>query len=226
MGTLLTGLKSLFFPPTCAFCGQPCGTSYYCGRCALPLTNEKRALTGVDVLYVPFAYTGGARHAILGLKKQRIRDYCLPLARFMCERMEQDGFDGCDLVTCVPIGSNSGFEREFNQSRLLAEYIARHFGIPFAETLRRVSDTVHQKELSAEERAEQISGKFEPLGGKLPAGGRLLLVDDVLTTGATVCEAASVLRKAGANRISVCCAAIVKRQNAAPRITERNSEEL
>ncbi|MBQ3141303.1 MAG: ComF family protein [Clostridia bacterium] len=210
MNKLLRALKDALFPPHCAFCGAPCGPSRYCG-CELPLhpTPHHAAESTVfaDAVFAPFLYRGGVRKAIIDLKRNRIRDNYLPLARFMCDTLRLARFS-CDVVTCVPIGKESLFEREFDQSQLLARYIASDLGIDYRDTLLRRSDKIHQKELSAQQRIQNIAGKFSLRSDADVAGRHVLLVDDVRTTGATAEECARVLKAAGAVRVSVCCAAV------------------
>ena len=109
-----------------------------------------------------------------------------------------------DCVCPVPLHGARQRGRGFNQAALLARELARRLGVEaFPNAVRRVRNTPTQTHLSAVERRRNVRGAFEPnpvLAGWF-AGRVVLLVDDVMTTGATVSEAASALRKAGARRI-------------------------
>jgi ComF family protein len=107
-----------------------------------------------------------------------------------------------DMLVPVPLHRNRLRERGYNQSLLLAREIGRRFGVPIDQNmLRRIRDSVPQIELTGTKRVKNVRGVFS-LGGD-PTGKRLLLVDDVLTTGATANECAGVLRRGGANRVDV-----------------------
>ena len=109
-----------------------------------------------------------------------------------------------DLVMPVPLHPTRLRTREFNQSLLLADRIARRLGLPLSfEHLERIRETRPQTELDRKDRARNVRRAFivrEPEGLK---GRRVLLVDDVLTTGSTVNDCARALHRAGAASISV-----------------------
>ncbi len=110
-------------------------------------------------------------------------------------------FDG---VTYVPLHPKKGRERSYNQSRLLAVSVARKLGLRVEHRcLRRVRLTSTQTRLSAEERKANVRGAFQAVTPEWIEGRRLLLVDDVMTTGATVNECARVLMQAGAYSVHV-----------------------
>ncbi len=104
-----------------------------------------------------------------------------------------------DLVVPVPLGRRRLRQRGFNQSALLARFA---FG-KYTEVLERVRETRPQSELSEKERFRNIKNAFKVKAGKNLADKRILLVDDVLTTGATAEECARVLRAAGAREVTV-----------------------
>jgi ComF family protein len=109
-----------------------------------------------------------------------------------------------DLVVPVPLHPKRRRERGFNQAAILASGLARLTGIPCCErALMRVSPTAPQVGLSDSERERNVRGAFSCRRKELVAGKKLLLVDDVMTTGATVRSACESLREAGALRVSV-----------------------
>jgi competence protein ComFC len=116
--------------------------------------------------------------------------------------LQSGGWDG---VIGVPLNGLRIRERGYNQSELLAEELGRELGVGVMRgVVRRVKRTGTQTGLSREERFENMRGAFEPgLGVEGVAGGHVLLVDDVMTTGATVDGCARVLKRAGARSVGV-----------------------
>ena len=109
-----------------------------------------------------------------------------------------------DCLIPVPLHPSRLREREFNQALLLCDYIGEKTHLPvFPEGLQRVRETTPQVGLSIKDRRRNIRQAFVPLDPEKIKGRRVLLVDDVLTTGATVNECARVLKRAGAKRVCV-----------------------
>jgi len=109
-----------------------------------------------------------------------------------------------DLVTCVPLSGRRLLRRGFNQSALLAKKVAKETGFRFApDLLQRHKAIMPQVGLSAQERIENVRGAFSCREGAAIRGGAVLLIDDVMTTGATSNECAKVLKKHGASRVDV-----------------------
>jgi ComF family protein len=112
--------------------------------------------------------------------------------------MEQEWFDSVEALCPVPIHWTRRLARGFNQAQLLAERISGVTGLPVIKLLTRVRPTVKQVGLSAKARAENMEGAFSPRNGWPLQGTSLCLIDDVMTTGSTLFEAARTLRNAGA----------------------------
>jgi competence protein ComFC len=107
-------------------------------------------------------------------------------------------------VIPVPLHPLKFREREFNQAELLARHLAKALKIPMeTKIVKRVSPTLTQTRLSREQRAANMTGAFAVAEKISPAGRRFILVDDVLTTGATTNACARALRKAGAGEVRV-----------------------
>jgi competence protein ComFC len=114
------------------------------------------------------------------------------------------GTDHWDFIVPVPLHSLKRREREFNQADRLAHYLSRATKIPVNNSiLERVTPTLSQTRLTRHERAENVRKAFA-LRGKIDLTGKnIVLIDDILTTGATTSACAAVLRKAGATKIQV-----------------------
>ncbi len=219
----------LLLPRRCALCGRVLGSVPDCPDCALELKIRARwqsdgphapppALGGGLVAWAaaPFWYDGGIRDALLRAKYQEqpwaaVQLGCL-LARqlFGAQVPVRAGVEvpvpfavppvDCDLLVPVP---SSGRGRSYNVPALMGLPLARALGIPMEErALLRTRQGTAQARLSREERLLNAAGLFRA-EGRYAAGSRVLLLDDVITTGATVAACARALRAAGAESVAV-----------------------
>jgi ComF family protein len=143
-------------------------------------------------------YEGVLADAIHQFKFYGLKRLSKPLGALLrcCDIQQVDG------IVPVPLSANGLKTRGFNQSLLIARVIAKHSGIPVCmDTLFKQKDTLPQIGLSAKERRSNVRNAF--VVKKKVEGLRLLLVDDVMTTGSTVTECAKQLRKAGAEEVMV-----------------------
>ena len=123
---------------------------------------------------------------------------------------EEKEFAGCDMVIPVPLHRARERERGFNQSEVLAEGISRVIGISLAkDILKRKRNTKDQTYLNAQQRAENVRGAFVVTQPENIDGKSVILVDDVMTTGATLNECARMLLEAGATRVFAATLAVV-----------------
>ena len=187
-------------PPICPQCGLPFpeGTEgHLCGDC---LSGKFRFL-----LHRSYGiYEGALKEAIHRFKYGRDLLLVEPLGDFLLEACEDLRSRGIDLLIPVPLHPRRLRERGFNQSLLLARHLSKRLGLPCeAEVLVKVKDTPSQTSLSPAERQRAVRGAFEVLKGERIREKRVLLVDDVFTTGATVNEASRVLLRAGAEEVLV-----------------------
>jgi ComF family protein len=189
--------------PGCArrFVGLPAGESCEACRGAPPPFEWVRAVG---------AYRDGLRAAIHALKFRGRVAVATPLAALLAERgaaligMAAAAPAPIDAVVPVPLHPVRFAERGFNQAELLAAPCARAWGRPLATgALVRTRPTRPQTELDAAERGANVAGAFAVRRPAALAGRRVLLVDDVLTTGATARAAARALREAGAAAVGV-----------------------
>jgi ComF family protein len=124
------------------------------------------------------------------------------LIRFLAAKISQGEITGFDLITAVPLTKKRRLWRGFNQAEILAEAISRKFGWPSRfDLIKRRYQTFTQVGLKAAERQSNVKGIFQ-LGNEINLEGKkILLIDDVMTTGSTINECAEILRKAGAKEI-------------------------
>lgn len=136
-------------------------------------------------------------------KYGRIKTLARPLSGFLIAALPRD--ERFDSVTAVPLHWRREWQRGFNQSDLLARELSRRCGIPAIRTLRRVRPTPAQAGLSNTARRRNMSSAFRQrrrAAGSLP-GKRILLIDDVMTTGSTAGACALALKRAGAARVAL-----------------------
>jgi competence protein ComFC len=172
----------------CFRCGRPSVMGETCGLC-----REATALSGVSV----GAFYGGAvKELIWQLKFHRLRLADQAAAELVVRRLPPAL--GAGLVTSVPVSASRYRERGYNQSELVGRMVARQLGLPYRPLLGRLTST-HQIGLDRRTRIEQVAGAFYATARL--SGESVLVVDDVITTGATLSECAGVLSGAGAGPV-------------------------
>ncbi len=190
---------TFFAPPWCAMCGlpfpHPMGAGAMCADCARGGRSWQRARAVMR-------YDKSSRGLVLGLKHDRT-DLAPALGQWM-QRAGADLLAGADFLMPVPLHWTRLLSRRYNQAALLAHAIHRAGGPPVAaDWLVRRRRTPSQGRLGPLARARNVGGAFALKPGRSIKGKRLVLVDDVLTTGATVEECARVLRRGGAAFVGV-----------------------
>ena len=189
-------------PPFCAVCGDPVAGDiqhdYTCFACARETPSFDQARSAVR-------YEGAVGDALRALKYGNALWVVQDMAELLFACVQAEYADSpFNLVTAVPLHAARRRERGFNQSALLGGAVARRLGIRFREGLiRRVRPTDTQTGLTASQRTANVCGAFRVgLFARL-AGRKILLVDDVMTTGATVNACAKALKKGGAASVHV-----------------------
>jgi ComF family protein len=182
-------------PARCAGCNQP--GDVLCRRCRFSLASAA-AQVGDGGVHAALPFAGVARQAVLSLKYRNRRSVARHLARLMVHRLP---VAGVHLVTWAPTSPGRARTRGFDQAELLARAVARELGVP----CRRLLFRAHGSPQTGHTRAERLHGpSFRARAPR--AGVRVLLVDDVVTTGATLASARDALLAAGVSQV-VCVAA-------------------
>jgi ComF family protein len=224
-------LVDFVLPPVCLVCRQPVGEAHglcatcwselafierpYCERLGIPFAYDigPGALSAQAIAAPPVydrarsavLYQGVARDLVADLK-YRDRTEVAPLLGRLTARAARDLKDGAQLLIPVPLHRRRLIWRRFNQSALIAAVVAREIGVALeTAALVRVRATTPQVGLKGNERADNVAGAFQVTaqGAAHVAGRNVILVDDVVTTGATVAAAARALKRAGAARVDV-----------------------
>jgi ComF family protein len=200
------GSIRLIEPPYCPCCGEPFQSpftltyspAYRCGACRAtpPPFDHARAIG---------RYDGPLRQAIHLLKYRGKLHLQRPLLRLAIEHFDAH-FPGTvfDAIISVPLHRARLMQREFNQAAVLAKGLAGHLNVPVLERLLvRVRSTRPQVELSGSERRQNVKQAFAVTNAAALEDRRVLVVDDVFTTGATLGEVARTLKVAGATQVDV-----------------------
>jgi ComF family protein len=217
MRELLRGLFDLVLPPICGRCGGavPRGEAF-CRSCerAFPRGEDNEPPPpGLAACVAAVSYEGEILHWIRRFKYPRpgisgLDPAATSAARsFIREAAARVPGPPPQLLVPVPLHPRRLRSRGFNPAALLARAIARELGVPLdPAALLRVRDTESQTGLDRAARRRNVRGAFRA-HRRLSAPPRVWLVDDVVTTGSTVAEAARVLRRAGAREVTAVCAA-------------------
>lgn len=145
-------------------------------------------------------YSGVLRKAILSFKRRHNTQLGSELAKSMAEVLAQQSWE-VNVLAPVPLAPHRLAQRGYNQADLLAQPLATECGLRYAGSiLFRRHETIKQFELGAAQRWENLLGAFQAQGAELH-NANVLLVDDIMTTSATLNAAAIVLKKAGARRV-------------------------
>ncbi|MGM9613493.1 MAG: ComF family protein [Butyricicoccus sp.] len=202
-------LKQLWFPSVCAACGAELrdGEHIVCRAC---LEREEYRLTapfsvrGADDADAPLVYKGAVRRAMHAYKFQSRRAYANGFAAYAeeCLRTHLDAWQP-DVMTFVPLSPRRWMKRGYNQSALVARLVAEACGLPCEPMLCKRLGVPVQSEQPHDQRAENIRDAFRVRRNAGIAGRRVLLVDDIVTTGETAAACAQVLRGAGASAVYV-----------------------
>lgn len=207
--SLLTWTLDLLFPPKCPFCQKILDDprAPLCPNCQprLPWLEGKgveRTVDFADGCFSPLAYRGAVPEAIRRYKFARVQSYGESFGLLMAQ-CAQDHLNGkLDGVTWAPLSKKRLRERGFDQAELLARELGRRLELPVFPTLKKVRHTGPQSDLKdgAARRANALNA-YALLPGAGVEGKKLLLVDDVVTSGATLSECARLLRQAGAEAV-------------------------
>jgi len=178
-------------PPVCPRCGRPQSNGELCRNC-----QDWQA--DIDGIRAPFCFDGAIRSAVHQLKYRNLRAIAPALAQLMSEYLASNHLDG-DVLIPVPLHDKRLRERGYNQSALLAKELGTLMNLPVDETsLVRDKFVLPQaRTTSVEERRANVIGVFACRGDGV-RGKKVLLIDDVATSGSTMNACASVLKSAGA----------------------------
>jgi len=231
----LRALASLFYPALCSVCSAPveasehlCGPcsckaprikAPFCARCSEPFpgaitddfscANCSHRELHFEAAVAAFRSRGVVRKIVHEFKYGRQLHLRQPVADWLLETLDDPRLHGrrFDAVVPVPLHPARKRERGFNQAELLAELLSARAGVPLRNVLERIRYTTTQTAFDRTERMENLHNAFRLRKNRDVRGLRVLLIDDVLTTGSTLSECARVLKVAGAISVHAATAA-------------------
>ena len=205
-------LMQVLFPPKCVLCGNLLaeGEQDLCKDCrtdAPEYPEYKNKLQFLDSFAAVWYYEGSVRKSLLRYKFCNARSYGHSYGRLLAMKLLREYPQGFDCLTWVPVSRLREFRRGYDQVELLAKAVGRELGISPVPLLKKVRHTRPQSGLhGAEKRRANVLGAYRVIAPAGVAGKRILLLDDILTTGSTAGECARVLLTAGAKEVH--CAVI------------------
>ena len=205
-------LMELLFPPKCVLCRKllKSGEIDLCRECradAPEYAGKKINIRFLDSFAAVWYYEGNVRRSLLRFKFYNARSYGVSYGRILAMRLQREYPDGFDMLTWVPVSSLRKLRRGYDQVELLAKAVGRELGLSPVPTLKKIRNNRPQSRLKdPAARRANVLGAYRLLEGAAVKGKRVLLLDDILTTGATAGECARVLLSAGAKEVH--CAAV------------------
>ncbi|MEG0132705.1 MAG: ComF family protein [Clostridium sp.] len=148
-------------------------------------------------------YSYGLKKLILAFKYEKNFFAGQVLSRYMSEFILSNLKESVDIITFIPSSEESLKNRGFNQCEVLCEFISKSCGIPCGELLYKIKDGKDQIGLDNKKRWDNVKDSFDVRGNKNIEGKRILLIDDVITSGATGFYAAKALKKAKINEVFI-----------------------
>ena len=195
-------LLELIYPRKCVFCMRLLAREEtdLCTQCRTRLpycAGKQRSIPYSAGSAAVFYYEGDVREAVLRYKFGGLTAYAAVYAEFLAKCIDENGIS-CDSITWVPLSRRRLRQRGYDQARLIAEELAKRLGLPCECLLVKRRHTRPQSGISnREKRKANAAGAYAVLNAERVKGKRVLLVDDIVTTGATLASCAGVLADAG-----------------------------
>jgi competence protein ComFC len=196
IGNIIRGVLEIIYPKEdkCIICSEP-DVEGICYKCKSKITfcNEEELCIGY--------YKGPLKELILAFKYKKdfsAGEVLVSLIEKKIQGIERDYY-----LTFIPISKESLKERGFNQCEYLAKELGFRNNLKVMDTLEKVKETKIQKTLSKEERSVNLQGAFKGKVGNRVKGNKFILIDDVITTGATIEDGIRELKKNGAKEIKI-----------------------
>ena len=212
--SILQELLDLIYPPRCPFCRRLLRKKEtpVCPDCMrslqrVPESAQRRDLKNIELAVAPLYYEGEVRASLLRYKFRGVTAYARAYAGFLQKCIDENEIS-CDSITWVPLSKRRLRTRGYDQAELLARELAALTGLPCERLLvKTVNNRAQSQTGNAEARKANAAGVYACPCPEKAAGKRILLVDDIITTGATVTECARVLKEAGCGAVFAAAAA-------------------
>lgn len=210
-------MMDILFPPKCVLCGKVLeqGEVDLCRGCRVDspeCTASKRKLPFLDSCTALWYYEGAVRRSLLRYKFWGTRAYAKGYSRLLAMKLLQEHPEGFDLVTWVPVSFFRKLKRGFDQVELLSRHISRELGIDSVKLVRKVRHNRPQSGIQGDaHRRANVLGAYKVIAPETAKGKRILLLDDIVTTGATAGEVSRILLTAGAKEVHLGAVAMARR---------------
>ena len=209
--TLAKSFLNMLYPLHCLGCQKPLEASNdlcLCGHCMVSISPNAMPPFELEELpvraYSACLYDDSLKELIHKFKYKGKTVLAKAFSKLMLDCIKDNPeVTDADLITVVPLHKERLKEREFNQSLLIASPISKEYSLPLANTLQKTRKTKYQNELLKSERLKNLRGAFSVFSKIDISGKKILLIDDVMTTGSTLSECAKTLLDGGA--LSVTC---------------------
>ncbi len=200
-------MLDLLFPRKCLLCGKILERSELdlCSQCRIdapecPIAKQK--LPYLDSWVAVWYYEDTARESLLRYKFHGVRAYAPGYGRLLAMKLLEAHSEDFDILTWIPISRRRKLKRGFDQVELLAKYVGKELGKTPQPTLKKIRHNRPQSGLvDRSQRQSNVLGAYRVLDPEAVSGKRILLLDDIITTGATAGEAARLLLTAGAKEV-------------------------
>ena len=212
-------ILGLLFPPKCLLCRKVLQAEELdlCKACRVDgpeCTNFRKKLPFIDSWVAIWYYEDNVRHSLLRYKFRGARSYAQGYGRLLAMKLLEANAEGFDLLTWVPISPLRRFFRGYDQVELLAQRVGQELGIEPVPLLAKIRHNRPQSGIIGDaKRRANVLGAYRAENRELFQGKRIVLLDDIITTGATAGECARVLLTAGAQEVH-CGAVAVARHRA------------
>ena len=209
-------LFSLLFPPKCVLCKtflakEETDFCHSCRENAPEFGKSNLKLSFLAGWTAVWYYKDTVRESLLRYKFSGRRSYAPAYGRVLAMKLQKEQMDQFDVLTWVPIASLRRLRRSYDQVELLAAAVGKELGVKPQKTLRKTRNTPPQSGFKdAARRRANVLGVYKPVSPEAFRDKRVLLLDDIITTGATVSECARVLLTYGAKEVY--CAAVAAAQ--------------
>jgi len=200
MQKLVDSVLGLIFPPKCEVCKRP-GSANLCPDCFSKIKFMKPHLG----IYSAGVYEGALREAVTRFKFHKRKNLAHPLGVLLVQYLSQTPLkiEELDMIVPVPLHPSRHRERGFNQAELLAEVVAKYHELPVIKAIKRTKNTKANFDLPRDERLTNVAEAFEISQEGQVENKRILLLDDIYTTGATIAECCKILKTGGAKRVEI-----------------------
>jgi len=210
---------NLLFPPKCTLCGkvlekQETDLCRHCRVNSPECAGIHKNFSFLDSWAAVWYYEEYIRDSLLRYKFHHARHYAPVYGRMLAMRIQREYPDGFDMLTWVPISRIRRFTRGYDQVELLAQAVGRELGMEPVPTLKKIRNNRPQSGIEGQaKRRANVLGAYRAICPQKVQGKRILLLDDIITTGATAGECARVLLTAGAKEVHCGFIAAARHQN-------------